>query len=106
MIALRKCRPSRRTWAKAASWRRSPRQCSAARASSAAGDCALGAVLGAILIETVRNGLNVIDADPYVYPMISGGIIFIAVLLDTLRQERLAQLRRRLIRRARAAVGT
>lgn len=57
-----------------------------------------GSVLGAVLVETVNNGLNVIDADPYVYPVITGGIIFAAVLLDSLRHERLARMRRRIIR--------
>ena len=48
-------------------------------------------------METVHNGLNLIDADPYIYPVITGGIIFIAVLLDTTRHQRLAKLRRRKI---------
>jgi ribose transport system permease protein len=59
---------------------------------------ALGSVLGAILVETVRNGLNVIDADPYIYPVITGAIIFAAVLIDSVRQGRLDILRRRNIR--------
>jgi ribose transport system permease protein len=59
---------------------------------------ALGAVLGAVLVETVRNGLNVTDADPYIYPVITGAIIFVAVLIDNARHQRLAELRRRKIR--------
>jgi len=59
---------------------------------------AFGAVLGAVLVETVRNGMNVIDADPYVYPVIIGLIIFAAVLLDSTRHRQLAKLRRRKIR--------
>ncbi len=59
---------------------------------------AFGAVLGAVLVETVRNGMNVIDADPYVYPVIIGLIIFAAVLLDSTRHRHLAKLRRRKIR--------
>jgi len=58
---------------------------------------AWGGVLGAALVETVRNGLNLVDADPYIYPVITGAIIFVAVLLDSTRHERLARLRRRTI---------
>lgn len=59
-----------------------------------------GAVLGALLIETVRNGLNLIDADPYLYPVITGGMIFLAVLLDSFSHQQLAKLSRRQIRGA------
>jgi ribose transport system permease protein len=59
---------------------------------------AVGAVLGAVLVETVRNGMNLIDADPYVYPVIIGLIIFAAVLLDSTRNRQLARLRKRKIR--------
>jgi ribose transport system permease protein len=59
---------------------------------------ALGSFLGAVLVETISNGLNVIDADPYVYPVITGAVIFVAVLVDSLRHRRLAAVRRRKIR--------
>jgi ribose transport system permease protein len=59
---------------------------------------AVGAVLGAVLVETVRNGMNLIDADPYVYPVIIGLIIFAAVLLDSTRNRQLARLHKRRIR--------
>lgn len=61
---------------------------------------AWGSVLGAALVETVRNGLNLINADPYIYPVITGAIIFTAVLLDSTRHARLARLRRRKIQPA------
>ena len=61
---------------------------------------AVGAVLGALLIETVRNGLNLVDADPYIYPLITGAIIFIAVLLDSVAHQQMARLTRRKIRPA------
>jgi len=48
---------------------------------------AIGSVLGAVLIETVRNGLNLTDANPYIYPVVTGGIIFLAVLLDSVRHQ-------------------
>ena len=59
---------------------------------------AVGAVLGALLIETVRNGLNLVDADPYIYPLITGAIIFIAVLLDSVAHQQMVKLTRRKIR--------
>ena len=59
---------------------------------------AVGSVLGAVLVETVRNGLNIVDADPYIYPVITGATIFVAVLLDSARHARLAKMRRRNIR--------
>ncbi len=44
-----------------------------------------GTVLGAILLQTVDNGLVIINADPYLYPMVLSSIIFLAVLTDSLR---------------------
>ena len=58
----------------------------------------LGPVFGAILIQTVQNGLVMIDADPYIYPLITAAIIFIAVLVDSLRASAIARLERRRIR--------
>ena len=55
-------------------------------------------MLGTLLIETVRNGLNLVDADPYIYPLITGAIIFIAVLLDSVAHQQMAKLTRRKIR--------
>lgn len=51
-----------------------------------------GAVLGAVLIQTVENGLVIINANPYVYPLVTSGIIFLAVLIDCLRGQLLARL--------------
>jgi ribose transport system permease protein len=58
----------------------------------------LGTVFGAILIQTVENGLVMINADPYVYPLVVSAIIFIAVLVDSLRTDMLERLERRTIR--------
>jgi ribose transport system permease protein len=44
-----------------------------------------GTVVGAILIQTVENGLVIINADPYLYPLVMSSIIFLAVLTDSLR---------------------
>lgn len=57
-----------------------------------------GTVLGAVLIQSVENGLNILNADPYLYPLITSAIIFLAVLLDSARNHLLATLSRRRIR--------
>ncbi len=57
-----------------------------------------GTVLGAVLIQTVENGLNILNVDPYLYPLVTGGIIFVAVLTDSGRYGLLARLGRRKIR--------
>jgi ribose transport system permease protein len=62
-----------------------------------------GALLGAVLIQTVESGLVIINADPYLYPMVLAGIIFLAVLLDGLRRYQIERRSRRKIRPAVAA---
>lgn len=57
-----------------------------------------GTILGAVLIQTVENGLVIINADPYIYPLVTSSIIFVAVLLDSARSRMLAGLHRRHIR--------
>ncbi len=57
-----------------------------------------GTVLGAILIQTVENGLVILKADPYIYPLITSSIIFLAVFIDSIRHTQLQQLKRRRIR--------
>lgn len=57
-----------------------------------------GTVLGAVMLKTIFNGLVIVQADPYLYPLITSGIIFIAVLLDSLRSQFAARLSRRRIR--------
>jgi ribose transport system permease protein len=57
-----------------------------------------GTVLGAVLIQSVENGLVILNADPYLYPLITSGIIFIAVWTDSLRSGLLAKRGRRKIR--------
>jgi ribose transport system permease protein len=57
-----------------------------------------GTVLGAVLIQTVENGLVIINADAYLYPLITSAIIFLAVLLDSTRTRLLTSLNRRHIR--------
>ena len=57
-----------------------------------------GTILGAILFQTIENGLVILNADPYLYPMILSAIIFLAVLLDTSRARIIQNLTRRQIR--------
>jgi ribose transport system permease protein len=57
-----------------------------------------GTLLGAVLIQTVENGLVIVNADPYLHPLVTSAIIFVAVLLDATRSSVLARLMRRRIR--------
>jgi ribose transport system permease protein len=57
-----------------------------------------GTLLGAVLIQTIDNGLVIINADPYLYPIVTSLIIFVAVLLDGIRTRALEKLNRRRIR--------
>lgn len=56
-----------------------------------------GTVLGAVLIQTIENGLNILNVNPYLYPLITSAVIFVAVLLDAVRNRVLAQAARRKI---------
>jgi len=42
-------------------------------------------VIGALLMQSVENGLNILNADPYLYPLVISGIIFAAVAVDGAR---------------------
>jgi ribose transport system permease protein len=44
-----------------------------------------GTVVGALLLTTIFSALVTLQADPYVFPLITAAIIFVAVLVDTLR---------------------
>jgi ribose transport system permease protein len=54
-------------------------------------------LIGAVLITTVQNGLAVINANPYSYPVITGTIILAAALLDSLRSGAMARRKQRLV---------
>ena len=56
-----------------------------------------GTVIGALLIQSVESGLVILNADPYLYPLITSAIIFVAVLLDSLRNQVIARIARRKI---------
>jgi len=55
-------------------------------------------VIGAVLITTVQNGLVMINANPYAYPVITGAVIFVAALLDSIRSQVQVRLERRAVR--------
>jgi len=57
-----------------------------------------GTVLGAVLIQTVENGLVIVNADPYLYPIVMSLIIFLAVLVDSVRHGEILKRSRRFIR--------
>jgi ribose transport system permease protein len=57
-----------------------------------------GTLLGAVLIQTVESGLVSVGANPYVYPLATSAIIFLAVLLDSTRHHWLQKLKQRKIR--------
>ncbi len=57
-----------------------------------------GTILGAVLMQTIENGLVMLNANPYLYPLFTAGIIFLAVALDSLRNGLLAKWNRRAIR--------
>ena len=42
-----------------------------------------GTLVGALLIQTIQNGLVIINADPYLYPLITAALIFGVVLIDS-----------------------
>ncbi|NWG15311.1 MAG: ABC transporter permease [Chloroflexi bacterium] len=58
----------------------------------------MGTVIGALLIQLVQYGLQFHNVNLYIQPMVRGGIIFIAVFFDSLREANLAKLKRRFIR--------
>jgi ribose transport system permease protein len=45
-----------------------------------------GVVLGALLLKSIFNALVLMQANPYLYPLITAAVIFAAVLVDTLRR--------------------
>lgn len=43
-----------------------------------------GALIGIVLVNTIANGLTMMAANPYVYTIVRGAIIFVAVMLDSI----------------------
>jgi ribose transport system permease protein len=59
---------------------------------------AIGAVIGALLIQTVTAGLSFTGVNLYAQPIVQGMIIFFAVFVDGIRGKRVAALLKRTIR--------
>jgi ribose transport system permease protein len=57
-----------------------------------------GTIIGAVLIQSIENGLVILNADPYLYPLVTSAVIFLAVFTDSVRNALLARLGRRKIR--------
>lgn len=57
-----------------------------------------GTALGAVLIQTIENGLVIVNADPYLYPLVTSAVIFLAVLVDSTQYSMIQKLGRRKIR--------
>ena len=43
-----------------------------------------GAIIGILLVNTIMNGLTMVSADPYVYTIVRGIIIYLAIMIDSL----------------------
>lgn len=54
-----------------------------------------GTLVGAVLIQSIASGLVILNANPYLYPLITGAIILGAVLIDCLRGNLILKLSRR-----------
>jgi ribose transport system permease protein len=61
-----------------------------------------GPITGALLVITVQNGLALINANPYAYPVFAGAVILCAAFLDSLRHAAAAHALRRPITRVAA----
>ena len=46
-----------------------------------------GTLIGALLIQSIQSGLVIVQADPYLYPLITGALIFLIVLADSQRYQ-------------------
>jgi len=57
-----------------------------------------GTLLGTVLIQSIESGLVTLNADPYLYPLVTAVVIFIAVLVDSTRNRLLEKMNRRRIR--------
>ncbi|AHM61177.1 inner-membrane translocator [Flammeovirgaceae bacterium 311] len=47
-----------------------------------------GTLIGALTIQSLQNGLVMINANPYLYPIVTGLVIFVIVLIDSLKHRR------------------
>jgi ribose/xylose/arabinose/galactoside ABC-type transport system permease subunit len=61
-----------------------------------------GTVLGALLMQTVESGLVIVGVNPYLYPLVTAAVIFVAVAADAARTWHVKRQATRKIRPARA----
>lgn len=52
-----------------------------------------GTLVGALFIQALQSGLVIVNANPYLYPLITGGVIFLIVMIDSLRHRQQLRLR-------------
>ncbi len=57
-----------------------------------------GTVIGTVLIQMIQAGLVYLQVNLYIQPIISAGIIFLAVFLDSIRDAKINKMERRKIR--------
>ena len=57
-----------------------------------------GTLLGALLIQTIENGLVILNANPYLYPIITSAVVLTAAFLESLRHRAEQSANRRFIR--------
>lgn len=53
-----------------------------------------GTLVGAVTIQAIQSGLVIVNANPYIYPLITGGVIFLIVLIDSFQHRQRLQQRR------------
>jgi ribose/xylose/arabinose/galactoside ABC-type transport system permease subunit len=56
-----------------------------------------GVLVGAFTFQIIQNGLNQLGANPYVYNVVTGAIIFVAMYADALKSGRIRVSRRRVV---------
>jgi len=52
-----------------------------------------GVLVGVFTLELIRNGLNHVGANPYLYGFVNGGIIFLAMSIDALKTRSRGRIR-------------
>jgi ribose transport system permease protein len=58
----------------------------------------IGSIFGAVLVQTTSNGLVMLNANPYLYPLVNSLIIFVAAWVDGRRRLMTERLEQRKIR--------
>jgi len=53
--------------------------------SGGKGNVLPGAIVGIFIITIIENGMGLISANPYAYAIVRGGVVFLAVFLDSIR---------------------